>query len=650
MPTLYALLVGIDRYRIVASPLGGCVRDITAAEEFLLHRVGSGSDVVVEKLTDAQATREAVIAGFRSCLGRAGRGDTALFWFSGHGSFAEAPDWAWHLEPTGTVQTLVCVDSRHGEVPDLFDKEIAVLVEEVTRGGAHVALVLDCCHAESGTRKAVRAAPQLKRLPPLELLLPQLRERILSGAHQPGPVSHVELAACRSGQQAKERLWGGRLRGAFTVALLSAANQLGPDATYRELLTAARCEVENECAEQVPQLYPADGSLIDQPFLGGRVRPVAANMTMRCVRGEWEIDAGACHGLPTGEPDGTLRVAVRGSHRVKEAEVVEVLTGRSIVRPVGWQPTPTRQYPIVLSSVPLPATTVAFGGEPDDDPDLVARLARALASAGPGGGPSVFLRHAEAGRTAQLRVAAPGPGGIRVLDDTGTDLTGALDDPDGDPVAATMRALSHIARWRQVRSLANPLPALAGAVTLELVPARDGDVLPPLHRPGLRAGDGGLVHLWYRAVNGSWAPPTAYIRMHNNTGRPLHCGLIGLSDRFRVNTELFAATSLAAGATAAAREGRPVKFSLPRDCPVVPGAGARDWLKLFVSEEPFDVAQLALPALGDDTAGSRGPVALQGIFDRLGFRPRFRGGPDSPAACDWTTVTLPIATHVPVLA
>ncbi|MGX7672018.1 caspase family protein [Plantactinospora sp. DSM 117369] len=654
MPALYALLVGIDRYRRVATPLGGCRNDVTAAAEFLRHRVDPGTEPVIRQLCDEEATRAAVIDGFRSHLRRAGRGDTAMFWFSGHGSYAPVWPSVWHLEPSGELQTLLCVDSRHDGVPDLYDKEIAVLTDEVAASGAHVVLVLDSCHSGGANRfgAATRAAPRVEEPPPLESLLPELVTReadgTVSGVYA-GRAEHVALAACRHDEQAVETLhYSDRARGLFSAALLTVAGRLGSGATYRELLTAARCEVENLVGHQVPQLFPVAGTQADQPFLGGRVRTVGASMTMRFVRGDWELDAGTCHGLPGTDPDGALRVAQRGVLPVREARVTRVLTERSVVRPVGWQPDRERQYPVVVSSVPLPPTTVTID---DTDRAAAARLVAALDRAGPGGGPSPHLRVVDpaAGPPPELRVVLPVPDRIRICDDDGVPLAGDLVGAGTELVERAVRALEHIARWRQVRALANPLSGLAGGVILELVPTRPGDGVVPLHRPGLPAGGDGAVRLRYRYADGRWWPPTAFVRIHNGTDRRLYCALLDLTEGYRIHPDLFPGGFVAPGGTAAALDGRPIRFTLPAGRPTTPGGRTRDWLKLLVAEEAFAARPFQMPPLHEPwPADSRTPTALLGVLDRLGRQLVHRDAvPDTPAAYDWTATTLPVLTEVP---
>ena len=71
--TVYSLLVGIDAYPDPVPRLSGCVNDVQAIGEMLHGQVaGDGLRLELQTLTDGQATRQAVIDGFRAHLSRAG--------------------------------------------------------------------------------------------------------------------------------------------------------------------------------------------------------------------------------------------------------------------------------------------------------------------------------------------------------------------------------------------------------------------------------------------------------------------------------------------------------------------------------------------------------------------------------------------------
>jgi hypothetical protein len=658
MARVYALLVGIDNYLAPLPPLQGCRNDVEEVGRFLRDSAAVG-DLSVETLCDADATRAAVIDAFRRHLSQAGPGDAALFWFSGHGSTAPVPERWWHLEPSGELQTVLCADSRHNGVPELLDKELAILIREVAARGAHVAMVLDCCHAAGATRAPVaariRLAPCLPVPPEPELLLPEL-EGVMRGATVAslGAPDHVALAACRSHQAAYEITLGGAPRGVFSLALLAELSRPGRAPTYRDLLTGARCRVENLIMQQVPVLYPADQPLADQPFLGGEVRPPAATMTMRYVNGSWEIDAGACHGLRSGAGDEAVRVAVHGSDPVCEARVVRVYPDRSAVAPVGWHPDRSVRYPVVLAHVPLPATTVAIQ-HPAAGAKAAGRLVAALGSAAPDGGPSPHVRLVAGDDPAQLPeivVDLSYPGRWRLLGADNTPLTGDI--PDGDRAeAGVVSQLEHIARWRQVKVLANPISRLAGSVRMEVVLARPSDVTAPLDRPALLAGENGDIELAYRHSPEGWQAPTVFIRLHNTADRRVYCVLLDLTDRFRLHTELLPGTFIAPGHAAAAAEGEPVALSLPPGRAVRPGAQVRDWLMVIAAEEEINSAVFALPRLGEPSPDrargqARGPLALTTIVERLGLTALHRDADrTSTSARDWWTTIVPVVTRVP---
>jgi hypothetical protein len=598
--TLYALLVGIDRYRSPAVPaLAGCANDVADARALLEHRRAPGTDLHVRRLLNDEATRCAIIAGFRSHLARARAGDTALFWFSGHGSTAPVPDALWHLEPTGHLQTLVCADSRTDDRPDLLDKELAVLLDEVAGRGAHVVAVLDCCHAGGASRfpEDLRVRTTAPRPLPAEgSLLPGLWQRYHQSSPEPRALT---LAACRATEQARERRLDGLDRGLFSWSLTAALRRCPPATTYRDLLAVARGEVERWSVAQRPELIPTGPGPADQPFLGGRIAP-AAGLTMREGRDGWEVNAGLCHGVPAvaGDP---ARFAMDGPPPVREAEARRVLTGRTVVTPLGWAPDPGRTYRAVLSRVPAPATTVALD---DDIPALPAR-------------PSAHIRFVCAAEPAELRVRPLADGALGILDADGRPLH-----RETDP-RRVVAALEHIARWRQVRDLRNPLSRLAGAVSVELVEPHPGEATAPADRPGLTPDADGGFELRYCP-----APPEVFIRLHNRSSRPLYCALLDLTDTFRIHAGLFPGAVIAPGRAGAALDGRPVAFSLPAGRDPAPGRSARDWLVLIVAEDEFDARAFELPRLG-------GPPPNRDT------RPAARWG-----AHEWSATVIPVVTAV----
>lgn len=689
---LYALLVGVDAYRPPLPKLNGGRNDVEAAARYLASRIPA-AELFTECLIDEQATRRAVIDGFRGHLGRAGAGDTALFWFSGHGSQAPVPPEFARLEPTGRMQTVLCVDSRHNGVPDLLDKELRILIAEVAGRGAHVAVVLDCCHADGASRSApakelltlgvpalgVRWAARLDSAPPAEGLLPELRllaaSAGISADTQTGPGNaasrlaapdHVSLAACHSNQVAFEAPDSEhQYRGLFSAALLNQLGRLGPGATYRELMAGVRCRVEGTAPTQRPVLFPEHAQIVDQPFLGGPLRTAQSAMSMRFLHGSWEIDAGACHGMTAGAGQDQTQIGVYGVEPAQEARIVRVLPDRSIVEPFGWVPDQEKQYPIVVTSVPLPATTIVIGGDPEDDAATAALVEAAVrgielsgpVAAPPQGRPSPHLRvvePADARQVPELRIACPQPGVVRILRGDRTRQPQAPDAACWSPAdaALVLQDLEHIARWRQIKALDNPLSGLANAVTIEVVPAAPGQAVDPRDGAALRTQADGSLALGYRWVGNRWAAPEVFVRLRNNTGRELYCVLLALTERFWIRPDLFPGGWIAPGYRASAADGAAIRLTLPPGCDPVSGARGTDWLKVLVAEEPFGSAAFRLDRLGGSAARlvgpGPGPEPFGGVLDRLGLRAGHRDAQvKAIPARDWSTGIVSVETYVP---
>lgn len=665
---VYALLVGIDSYRGEVRPLRGAVRDVRGALDFLRLRVPAG-ELHARVLHDAAATRGAVIDGFRTHLSLAGPNDAAVFWFSGHGSQTPVPLRFSATEPTGYLQTLVCADSRHGEVPDLFDKEIGILISEVAARGAHVVAVLDCCHSDGATREApparliepearalvARWTAPARSLPSADRLLPELFDLSRARPDSTGERSrdHVSLAACHSTEVAYEVPTDAGHRGLFSLMLLKHLAQ--PGLTYRELLARTRCLVETAAPSQHPVLHPVVGPLPERTFLGRRADPAARSaMTMRHRHGAWQVDAGACHGLVVGAPDDPTLLGLHDDPQHRQVRVVAVWPERCVVEPLGWHPVGTDgHYPVVVTRTPLPRAVVAIGGAARAG--SAQMLADAVRRAGPGGAPSPYLELADVAgiadprAVAEIRVAVPEPGVAVIQGSDGT----PLDAPQRCVTPAEARRVveraEHVVRWRGIRTLDNPCSRLAGAVAIDVVEALPGEDRDPMHRAPMLPDAEGVINLDYRRGPGGWVPPPGvFVRLRNTTDRFLYCVLLDLTDRFQLHPYLFTGGWIRPG-TACVGSGGLISLALPPERAPVPGARGTDWFKVLVAESPIDSAVFVLPRLGEpENLRGAPPKAFGGVVERLGFSALYRDlRPAAVRALDWTTATVTITTTVP---
>ncbi len=290
--TIYALLVGINQYASPNIPvLYGCINDIREVETYLRERIaGDEYNLQAVVLKNEEATRQAIIDQFRTHLCKAGSDDVAFFYYSGHGSQERTPPEFWQLEPDKLDETLVCHDSRTPDHYDLADKELAMLIAEVSRRDPHIVIILDSCHSGSGTRNAtlgaVRHISTDERSRPLNSFIVTPTEMVsLSATRNISETKsdwvnlplgkYVLLAACHDYETAKELPLNGQSRGVFSYFLMEALQRTGHTQTYRDLFKRVEALVQNLVQDQSPLIEVSDISYLSQPFLGGAFSPIA---------------------------------------------------------------------------------------------------------------------------------------------------------------------------------------------------------------------------------------------------------------------------------------------------------------------------------------------------------------------------------------
>ena len=150
---IFALLVGINDYSPNVGKLSGCLNDVDHFHGYLTENFDR-SQLRVEILKDADATRPNIIRQFRSHLGQAKADDVVVFQYCGHGAQWKSAKPFEQFYPGGMDEGLVCYDSRGPGGFDLADKELAALLAELAKNEPHIAVILDCCHSGSATRSA----------------------------------------------------------------------------------------------------------------------------------------------------------------------------------------------------------------------------------------------------------------------------------------------------------------------------------------------------------------------------------------------------------------------------------------------------------------------------------------------------------------
>ncbi len=641
-PHLYALLVGIDAYPPPVPALRGCVNDVSAFAETLRGRVHGDRALDAEILTDAAATRQAVIDAFRTHLGQAGPQDVALFYYSGHGSQQATPPEFWGVEPDHVDETLVLVDSRLPGQWDLADKELATLISEVAATGCHLLVVLDCCHSGDATRASedgVRdrlAPPDGRARPGGTYLTGAGAVRGAVGSRwSPAGGDHVLLAACRASERAKELAVLGEDRGAFSFALETALRESGGQPSYREIHRWATAGVLRRVEEQHPQVEVLDAADLDRPFLGGAIPATPRRLTLSMLPDGWSIDAGAVHGVPAPIGDDTTELAVYAAdgattgQPLAVATVTKVLPDRSLVS-LSTDLDESRVYRAVVTSIPLRPMKIGVVGE--------APGTQALRAAADHADPTL-IDLVEDQHDAELLVEVSGEGFTIRRPGVPRPLVPIVSGQAREE--RTIAALEHVSRWMRLSALHNPatrLPEGAVAITVET---------------GAGAMDsGGRLNISYAGDS----PPAFTVTLANTMEETLWCTLLDLTETYGIFTDAFPAGSieLAPGQSRSVAMTGQVSDELWRAGTVT----LTDQLKAIVSTLEFDPRSLEQEEL-DVTAPTpkaptlRGGVVMHSTLDRLLTRVttrRLAPPGDIEQIADWRTDDLWVVTHRPGLS
>ena len=330
----YALLVGINKYHpesVGVTNLNACQNDVEAMQS-LLKQLYATLDPKIETLLDAQATRKNIIQSFRDHLtANADENTTILFYYSGHGSRQSLPK-AFQQYVAGTErkyrkeETLVCYDSRAYIDNRWIEKDLAILIEEAAKKQAHIVIILDCCHSGSGTRS--RPAMQ-----PNNAQKREVKERVVEGVlhrnyldnyyekmwEEKGDITlpngtHILLAGTQKDRVSWETTMDNKRRGVFTY-YLEQALLANPHLTYADLFSVVHPKVKQFTRDfktvQKPQFEAYNLFDAYSCFLTGAVADKTDKLYgIKVVRGEWRIEQGEVHGLPSPATNPTIEWAI----------------------------------------------------------------------------------------------------------------------------------------------------------------------------------------------------------------------------------------------------------------------------------------------------------------------------------------------------
>lgn len=669
---IYALLVGIDEYKDPIPPLQGCVNDITAIAQYLNERFDKekGYNLLPpKKLLNSEATRQAIIDGFRKHLCNAQSNDIVLFYYSGHGAQEEAPEEFWHLEPDRHNETLVCYDSRQEGGWDLADKELAKLISEVSAKNPHITIILDCCHSGSGTKNpfqetGVRLASTDKRQRPLDSFIFKLEElEKLSNSSNSEVDSmglklpkgrHILLGGCQDSQLAKEYNGGGQKRGAFSYFLMDTLQQANGKLTYRDLFNRAKAIIGSRVLDQSPQLEINNPGDDNQFFLDGAIAERTPYFTVSYHKKHgWVIDGGAVHGVQSPSNGETTLLALfpfdshaedlrEPSKSVGEAKVTQVLPQLSKIEISGIENLNSDQnktFKAVITSLPLPPLGVYFEGE-----EAGVKLARqAIQSAGLNNQPSAYIREEQEPTKAQFRLLCQNDQYLIARPADDRPLVAQIDGYTPENAEKAIERLEHIARWNAIAELPSSGNGLikVGDVEMKLI----------FNDPNI--SQSGQMRLEYKHNDDQWEAPSFRIKLTNKSQKKLYFALVNLTDSFAISSPFFDTGSVALkpGEEAWALDREELELEVPDELWKQGITEFKDIIKLIVCTAEFDARLLTQEKLDFPRPIERDvPSLTQNSLNRLmnrvqsrDIKPKSQGKYD-----DWFTDAITITTVRPL--
>jgi len=524
----FALLVGIDTYPANISDLRGCVNDVNHINDYLKEHVALNR--CIETLKNSDATRENIIRLFRRHLGKAGKNDVVLFHYSGHGSRELAAPVFNEYFSDRKGETMVCYDSRITGGYDLADKELAVLLWEVAKKNPHIVVSLDCCHSGSGSREAdnsnlagIREIPG--RFEDKDESTPRPLESYLEGFYKrmDAPIRipqsrHVLMAACDRRQKA----WETRdHRGLFSTTLLEVLAKSGININYADLFVRCRAAVLKQTRIQTPQFETYSHFMPYRKFLDGRPLEKKARYHVYFEKGNWRMDCGALHGLPT-EAEKVVEVALypestgdsTADKMAGYGKMISLGAQKSMLS-LDFETSRAARYYAEIISLPVPPMPVLLEGD-DEEKNLVKITS-------PQGANFVFTDEPGIARyTLSVRK------GRFLLCRKDTDLL--IQGAEGEPSLCCVymySILERVIRWERGLVLQNHKTTLnPGEMDLKFFEVRENGTE--------REYQGDSLILDFINTGSGWKEIRARLRVRNRADQKLHVTLVYFSRKFGI--------------------------------------------------------------------------------------------------------------------
>ena len=215
-----ALIVGIN-YIGTNNQLYGCINDANTMKEFVSAH---GCDKIL-MMTDKEMVRPIkinILAGLTNLLLNTKENETAIFYYSGHGTNIEDTN---HDESDGLDEGLFTLDGKL-----ILDDELNAIIKKNLKQSSTLFIMCDCCHSGTMIDLKYNYTEDTNTI----------KDTDISG--------HVYyISGCRDSQVSMETFINNKSQGALTNAFI---NSLSGTETWKELIQLLRTKLIG----QTPQL------------------------------------------------------------------------------------------------------------------------------------------------------------------------------------------------------------------------------------------------------------------------------------------------------------------------------------------------------------------------------------------------------------
>ena len=545
-PKLFALLVGIGEYdekvkivqdgQQVSFPiLRGPLKDAEKIRDMLEQDDYFEKDIKV--ISNKEATKPNVAKAFKEHLSKAGRGDVALFYYSGHGTQQWADTEAFPTETDGKMEAFICYyDKDNLDDFLLADKELRWLIHEVSKNSPHILTIFDCCHSADITRNAEyvkesfpaivekRVTFTFAKRPWDKFIFHKELSRedfINKGEAKALPEGrHLQLSACESDESAVEASG----EGVFTKVLLKVLELANGEITYYSLRNRIRQYLRN-VYEQKPRIYVAfnDEAMLYSSFLNKPFN-LSKNSFAEVINNKasgWMVNIGAIHGLGSKTKNLTV-IDPEDENKTYNATVKSVRTDSAELSIEG-NPDKNKVYKALIEGLMSNSLQVHVEQQKGDGKERQALMDAILNESA-----ETLVTEDEENKSQYVLRELNGKYYISFPHEPFRPLTAPTQANDKTAPEKIMGQLKHIAKWEYFRNLTNndnstQLPPDSLKVELSEIADNGNKISLPI--------ESNTARINFRKSNEEWTNKIL-VRLTNTSDKKIYVGALYLTSNF----------------------------------------------------------------------------------------------------------------------